>query len=79
MFSQAFFDRLRDQELANPTDPNQTVQWMYNVEGHVDDDSTISEVSQLKREDRSTQLNVFHLVYKMDLNRLRNPEWDCGC
>lgn len=79
LFSQAFFDRLRDQELANPTDPNQTVQWMYNVEGHVDDDSTISEVSQLKREDRSTQLNVFHLVYKMDLNRLRNPEWDCGC
>lgn len=79
LYTQAFFDRLRDQEITNPVNPNQTVKWGYNIIGQVDDDSTISEVSQLKREDRSTGLNVFHIVYKMDLNELRTLTWDCGC
>lgn len=79
LFSQAFYDRLRDQEIANPVNPNQQKKWMFNIVGQVDDDSTLSEVSQLKREDRSTQLNVFHIVYKMDLNQLRADYWECGC
>lgn len=79
LYSQAFYDRLRDQIIANPVNPNETIRWQYNVRGQVDDDSTLSEVSQLKREDRSTGLNVFHIVYKMDLNQLRSPDFDCGC
>lgn len=79
LYSQAFYDRLRDTQVINPIDPNQSIEWMYNVVGQVDEDSTISEVSQLKREDRSTGLSVFHLVYKMDLNQLRSDNWDCGC
>lgn len=79
LYSSAFFDRLRDQTIVNPTNPNESKQWMYNIVGEVDDESTLSEVTQLKREDRSTQLNVFHIVYKMDLNQLRSDTWDCGC
>lgn len=75
----AFFDRLRDQEITNPVNPNDKRLWKYGVIGLVDDESTLSEVTQLKREDRSTQLNLFHIVYKMDLNELRTPDWDCGC
>lgn len=75
----AFFDRLRDQTLPNPINPNDTREWKYNITGHVDDDNTISEVQQLKREDRSSALSVFHIVYKMDLNRLYGDGIDCGC
>lgn len=79
LYTQAFFDRLRDQTIVNPVNPNESVLWQYNVKGQVDDESTLSEVSQLKHEDRSTQLNLFHIVYKMDLNQLRSPNFDCGC
>lgn len=75
----AFFDRLRDQTIANPVNPTQTTEWKYNIVGTVDDDNTISEVEQLKREDRSSALAVFHIVYKMDLNRLYGDGIDCGC
>lgn len=77
--TQAFFDRLRDIELTNPRNPNDKRMWKYNIKGQVDGDSTISEVSQLKREDRSTQLNLFHIIYKMDLNQLYGDGIDCGC
>lgn len=75
----AFFDRLRGQTIPNPTDPTDTREWKYNIVGAVDDDCTISEVTQLKREDRSSALSVFHIVYKMDLNRLYGDGVDCGC
>ena len=75
----AFFDRLREQTLPNPADPSDTKEWMYNIKGMVDDDNMISEVQQLKREDRSSALSVFHIVYKLDLNRLYGDGIDCGC
>ena len=79
LYSQAFFDRLYKKEVVNPTNPNEKKKWLYNVKGLVDDDSTISAVTQLKREDRSIQLNLFHVVYKMDLNELSTENWECGC
>lgn len=75
----AFYDRLRDQTIPNPVNPSQTAPWKYNIRGNVDDDNTISEVQQLKREDRSSALSVFHIVFKMDLNRLYGDGIDCGC
>lgn len=75
----AFFDRLRDQTLANPIDPTKTRAWKYNIVGQVDEENTISDVEQLKREDRSSALSVFHMVFKMDLNRLYGDGEDCGC
>lgn len=78
-YTQSFFDKLRNQQVKNPTNPDDTKFWEYNIVGDVSDDSTISEVSQLKREDRSTQLNVFHLVYKIDISNLYGNGVDCGC
>lgn len=75
----AFFDRLRGQTIPNPVDPTDTREWKYNMTGAVDDECTISEVTQLKREDRSSAIAVFHIVYKMDLNRLYGDGVDCGC
>lgn len=75
----AFFDRLRGQELLNPVNPNQKTQWQYNIIGQVDDDNTITEVTQLRREDRSSGLAVFHVVYKLDLNRIYGDGISCGC
>lgn len=75
----AFYDRLRGQTLPNPVNPANTKEWKYNVMGSVDDDSTLSEVMQLKREDFSQALAVFHIVYKMDINRLYGDGVDCGC
>lgn len=79
LFTQSFMDRLADQTVVNPANPNEVKKWNYNIDAFMDDDAEISEVSQLKREDLYTGLNVFHAVYKFDLNRMWNDEWDCGC
>lgn len=79
LFSQTFFDRLRGQTLVNPTNPNESIEWPYGIIGQVDEDSTMSEVTQFKREDRSSGLNLFHIVYKMDLNGLISPDWEESC
>lgn len=77
--SQAFFDRLRDQVVSSPFDRTKTKAWKYNVVGQVDEEKTITEVRQLKREDRSSGLSVFHVVYKLDINKLYGDGIDCGC
>lgn len=79
MWEEAFFDRLRDQTIVNPFNTTQSRDWKYNIQGQVDDENSISEVTQLKREDRSTQLSVFHVVYKLDISRLYGEGVDCGC
>lgn len=78
-FTQSFMDRFAGQEVVNPANPNQTTMWQYNIKAFVDEDADMSEVSQLKREDRYTGLNVFHVVHKLDLNRMWGPDFDCGC
>lgn len=78
-FTQSFMDRLAGQEVVNPANPNETKLWEYNIKSFIDEDATMSEVSQLKREDRYTGLNVFHIVHKFDLNRMWGPNFDCGC
>lgn len=75
----AFFDRLRDQTIPNPANIDETRDWEYNVVGFVDDDSYISEVIQLKKEDRSSGLLLFTITYTMDVNRLYGNGIDCGC
>lgn len=77
--NKAFFDRLREQELINPLNHTQTKVWDYNIIGMVDDDNTISEVEQLRREDRSSGIAVFHVVYTLDINRIYGDGIDCGC
>lgn len=71
----SFFDALREQTITNPLDPTEKKPWAYNIWGQVDSRVDISEVSQLKREDRSSGISVFSVVYTMDINRLN----DCGC
>lgn len=75
----AFFDRLREAELADPTNPNDVRVWKYNVIGHVDEEDTLSQVEQLRREDRSSGLSVFHMVFTMDIGRIYGDGIDCGC
>lgn len=76
----AFFDALRDQIIANPMNPNSVKLWKYNIVGQVDSPVEISEVTQLKREDRSSGISVFSAVFTMDLNRIYdNDGVDCGC
>lgn len=77
--SPAFFDALRDQELPNPVKPEQTKLWEYNVVGTVDDEKFITAVHQLKREDRSSGLSVFDVIYHIDINKLYGGDIDCGC
>lgn len=77
--SPAFFDRLRDQTLPNPIDPEQTLPWTYNVVGTVSDEKDITEVIQLKREDRSSGLSVFTVTYTIDINKLYGDDVDCNC
>jgi len=79
LWSEAFFDRLRDKTLINPVTQSETAAWKYNMMAEVDDENNISQVTQLKREDRSTQLSVFHVVYKIDINRLYGDGVDCAC
>lgn len=78
-FTQSFMGRFAGQEVTNPANPNEKKLWEYNVDAFVDDEPEMSEVSQLKREDRYTGLNVFHIVHKFDLNRMWGPDFDCGC
>lgn len=75
----AFFDRLRDQVVSSPFDRSKTKAWKYNVVGQVDEEKVVTEVTQLKREDRSSGLSVFHVVYKLDINKLYGDGVDCGC
>lgn len=70
--SQAFFDLLRDNEVQNPTNPADKTQWKYNIRGSVEDEITMTEVEQLKREDRTVGLSVFHVIYHIDIYNL----WD---
>lgn len=77
--NQAFFDRLRDQTIPNPVDPSKTAAWKYNIVGQVDAETTISEVTQLKKEDRNSGLSVFQVVYRLDLNKLYGDGIDCQC
>lgn len=77
--SPAFFDRLRDQEIANPGNPEQTAVWKYNVIGTVEDDKDITDVIQLKREDRQSGLSVFTVTYNVSVDRLYGGDVDCGC
>lgn len=78
-YTQSFFDKLYDQEVSDPTNPDNKKKWEFNIIGETYDDPTLSEVSQLKREDRATQLNVFHAVYKIDINGLHGNGLDCNC
>lgn len=75
----AFWDRLREQTIPNPAKPEDMREWEYNVRGHVDDEDTMTEVIQLKREDRSSGLLVYTLTYTMDIDRLYGNGLDCGC
>lgn len=75
----AFYDALRGQMVTNPIDTTKTKQWAFDVWGQVDDKVDVSEATQLKREDRSSGISVFSVVYTMDLNRLKGKGIDCGC
>lgn len=77
--NQAFFDRLRNQTIPNPANPDETALWKYNVIGQVDEENTISEVIQLKKEDRNSGLSVFQVIYRLDLNKLYGDGIDCQC
>ena len=76
---QAFFDDLRDTAWVNPaTKTGSAKEWKYNIIGHVEDSVEISEVYQLKKEDRSSGCLVFSVVYNIDISRLYGRD-DCGC
>lgn len=77
--SPAFFDALRDQTLPNPIKPEVTANWKYNINGTVDDDKEVTEVIQLKREDRSSGLSVFTVTYRINIDGLYGDGVDCGC
>lgn len=77
--SPAFFDRLRDQTLPNPTNPDKTKLWKYNIVGTVAEEKEITEVEQLKREDRSSGLSVFTVAYTIELSKLYGEDLDCQC
>lgn len=78
-FQQSFMDALEGATVLNPASPNGSKKWEYNMTTFVNEDAEISEVSQLKREDRATGLNVFHIIQKFDINRMYGNGWDCGC
>lgn len=78
-YDSPFWDILRDQEVANPVSPDEKKPWQYNMVGQVDDDYTISDVTQLRREVRSSAVSVFTVVFTIDVNKLYSDELDCGC
>ena len=81
-FTQSFMERLKDQEVVNPANPNEKKLWDYNVEAFINEAgemTSISEVSQLKREDRYTGLNVFHIIHRFDVSRVWGKGINCGC
>lgn len=75
----AFWEVLYGKLVANPVAPDTTKPWEYNIKGQVDSDYTVSEVTQLKREDRSSGLSVFTVVFTLDINHLSGNGIDCGC
>lgn len=77
--SPAFFDRLRDQIIPNPAKPEETADWKYNIIGTVSDEKDVSEVIQLKREDRQSGLSVFTVTYTISIDKLYGGDVDCGC
>ena len=77
--TQAFFDVLRNQMVTNPTNPNEGKKWTYNIRGQVDGNVEISEVFQLKTEDRYVGLNLFHVIYNIDIYELWDGERRIGC
>lgn len=78
--SQAFFDRLRGQTLPNPANPAETRLWKYNMKGQVYPEVDLTQVYQLKKEDRQSGLSVFHVTYKLDVNCLyEDDEQNCCC
>lgn len=77
--TQAFYDMFYKKEVSNPVKTEETKAWQFNVFGQVDDEITISEVTQLKREDRSVGLNLFHVVYEIDIDELSNDSWTSRC
>lgn len=78
-FTTSFFDALRDKVITNPVNPEESRDWKYNVIGQVDGQIEVTQVTQLKREDRSSGLSVFSVGYTLDLNRLYGDGVDCGC
>lgn len=78
--TQGFWDTLRDQALENPADASDVRAWMYNMRAQADPDNYVTEVVQLKKEDRQSGLSVFHVTYKLDINCLyADDENDCCC
>lgn len=77
--SPAFFDRLRDQVLPSPTNPEDRRRWRYNIIGTVAEEKEVTDVIQLKREDRTSGLSVFTVSYTIELSRLYNHKVDCNC
>lgn len=75
----AFFDRLRDQTIADPRDASKTALWKYNLRGWVEDDGDMTQVYQLKKEDRSSGLLMFSISYDVTLDRMYGDGFDCGC
>lgn len=76
--NQGFWDALREQALENPANPSDVRTWMYNMKAEADPDVDVTEVTQLKKEDRQSGLSVFHVTYKLDINCLyRDDEFDC--
>lgn len=76
--SPAFFDRLRDQTLPNPVNPDKTKLWKYNMVGTVAEEKEVTEVIQLKREDRTSGLSVFTVAYTIEISKLYG-EVECDC
>lgn len=74
-----FFDRLRDADMPNPVNNGQIARWKYNIIGQVDAQVDISEVSQIKREDRSSGISVFSAIYGLDINCLYDDNSSSGC
>lgn len=77
--SQAFFDRLRGQTLPNPANPAETKPWKFNMKGSVYPEVDLTQVYQLKKEDRQSGLSVFHVTYKLDINCLYEEDSDKDC
>lgn len=78
--NQGFWDVLREQAIENPSNPEDVRTWMYNMKAQVDPDVNVTEVYQLKKEDRQSGLSVFHVTYKLDINCLYEDEDnDCCC
>lgn len=75
-----FWDVLREQALENPANPAEVKTWMYNMKAQTDPDVDVTDVTQLKKEDRQSGLSVFHITYKLDINCLyEDDDRDCCC